>query len=123
MPSDTPTNAAYAKLPDYVTIKGTIGELKSDINKPASHLNGASESLGPLAFRSNLSFRKLMNRGKVSHSANKSRFEGATILQRAHGSRQSKRLTPGTRENPTRNPSLRAIALVSALKCSAPPKG
>jgi hypothetical protein len=35
VPSDTPTNAAYAKLPDYVTIKGTVGDPQSDINKLA----------------------------------------------------------------------------------------
>src|SRR6185503_17788537 len=45
VPSDTPTNAAYAKLPDYVTIKGTIGEPKSDINKLAL-LGTTLKSLG-----------------------------------------------------------------------------
>lgn len=32
---NTPTNAAYAKLPDFVTMKGTLGAPKSDINYPA----------------------------------------------------------------------------------------
>ena len=33
VPANTPTNAAYAKLPDFLTIKGTIGNPKADINK------------------------------------------------------------------------------------------
>jgi len=32
---ETATNATYVKLPDYVTIKGTVGEPKTDINKMA----------------------------------------------------------------------------------------
>jgi hypothetical protein len=32
---DTPTNVAYVKLPDFVTMKGTVGEPKTDINKVA----------------------------------------------------------------------------------------
>ncbi len=35
VPPGTPTNAAYVSLPDYVTVKGTIGEPKTDINKKA----------------------------------------------------------------------------------------
>jgi hypothetical protein len=35
MPQGTPTNVVYVKLPDYVTIKGTLGEPKPDINKLA----------------------------------------------------------------------------------------
>lgn len=35
VPAGTPTNVAYVKLPDYVTIKGTVGQPKSDINKLA----------------------------------------------------------------------------------------
>jgi hypothetical protein len=32
---DTPTNAPYAKLPRFVTVKGTLGSPKTDINKLA----------------------------------------------------------------------------------------
>jgi uncharacterized protein involved in outer membrane biogenesis len=32
VPTGTPTNAIYAKLPDFVTIKGTVGAAKTDIN-------------------------------------------------------------------------------------------
>jgi hypothetical protein len=32
---NTPTNAAYAKLPDFLTMKGTLGNSKADINKIA----------------------------------------------------------------------------------------
>src|SRR5207249_2728527 len=35
VPAGTPTNAVYAKLPDYVTITGTIGDPKEKINKAA----------------------------------------------------------------------------------------
>lgn len=35
LPSGTPTNAVYVALPDYVTIRGTMGEPKSDINYAA----------------------------------------------------------------------------------------
>lgn len=35
VPAGTPTNAVYVKIPDYVTIKGTVGEPKPDINKLA----------------------------------------------------------------------------------------
>jgi hypothetical protein len=31
----TPTNAIYAKLPDFLTMKGTLGNSKADINKVA----------------------------------------------------------------------------------------
>ncbi len=32
-PANTPTNAPYVKLPDFVTIKGTIGVMKVDVDK------------------------------------------------------------------------------------------
>jgi hypothetical protein len=32
---NTPANAAYAKLPDFLTLKGTLGNSKADINKTA----------------------------------------------------------------------------------------
>jgi hypothetical protein len=32
---NTPTNATYAKLPDFLTMKGTLGNSKTDINKVA----------------------------------------------------------------------------------------
>ncbi len=35
LPPNTPTNAAYALLPKFVTVKGTIGEPKSDLNEMA----------------------------------------------------------------------------------------
>jgi hypothetical protein len=35
VPANAPTNAAYVKLPDFVTMKGTVGEPKTDINKVA----------------------------------------------------------------------------------------
>jgi uncharacterized protein involved in outer membrane biogenesis len=35
MAGNTPTNVAYARLPDFLTLKGTLGEPKSDINKVA----------------------------------------------------------------------------------------
>jgi hypothetical protein len=35
VPSNTPTNARYAMLPKFVTIKGTIGEPKTDLNELA----------------------------------------------------------------------------------------
>jgi len=35
LPPNTPTNAAYAKLPDFLTMKGTIGKPEAAINKLA----------------------------------------------------------------------------------------
>jgi hypothetical protein len=35
VPPNTPTNAAYARLPDFLTMKGTLGAPKEDINKVA----------------------------------------------------------------------------------------
>jgi len=35
LPANTPTNAAYALLPPFVTINGTLGEPKSEVNKLA----------------------------------------------------------------------------------------
>ncbi len=35
VPPGTPTNVVYVRLPDYVTIGGTLGEPKTDINKLA----------------------------------------------------------------------------------------
>jgi len=35
VPAGTPTNVTYVKLPDYVSIEGTVGEPKSRINKMA----------------------------------------------------------------------------------------
>jgi hypothetical protein len=35
VPAGTPTNVAYVRLPDYVSIKGTVGDPKTDINKMA----------------------------------------------------------------------------------------
>lgn len=35
LPANTPTNAAYAALPQFVTVTGTLGEPKADLNKLA----------------------------------------------------------------------------------------
>ena len=35
VPAGSPTNAPYVKLPDFLTMRGTIGQPKSDINKLA----------------------------------------------------------------------------------------
>ena len=35
VPEGTPTNVVYVKLPDYVSVEGTLGEPKSKINKLA----------------------------------------------------------------------------------------
>jgi uncharacterized protein involved in outer membrane biogenesis len=35
VPAGTPTNLAYVKLPDYVTVKGTVGVPKTEIDKKA----------------------------------------------------------------------------------------
>jgi hypothetical protein len=35
VPANTPTNEAYAKLPDFLTMKGTVGDPKPEINKVA----------------------------------------------------------------------------------------
>jgi hypothetical protein len=35
LPANTPTNQAYVKLPEFVTLKGTVGNPKTDINKLA----------------------------------------------------------------------------------------
>ena len=35
MAGNTPTNATYAKLPDFLTMKGTLGNSRADINKIA----------------------------------------------------------------------------------------
>jgi hypothetical protein len=35
MAGNTPTNATYAKLPDFLTMKGTLGNSKADIDKVA----------------------------------------------------------------------------------------
>jgi hypothetical protein len=45
VPAGTPTNATYVKLPDYVTVKGTVGAPKTDINKLAL-VGTALEQLG-----------------------------------------------------------------------------
>jgi hypothetical protein len=35
VPANTPTNAAYARLPDFLTMTGTLGQPRPDINKLA----------------------------------------------------------------------------------------
>jgi hypothetical protein len=35
VPANTPTNVAYVKLPDFVALKGTVGDAKADIKKGA----------------------------------------------------------------------------------------
>jgi hypothetical protein len=35
LPPNTPPDAAYALLPQFVTVKGTIGEMKTELNKMA----------------------------------------------------------------------------------------
>jgi hypothetical protein len=45
VPGGTPTNLAFVKLPDYVTIIGTVGDPKEKINKTAL-LGTALQSLG-----------------------------------------------------------------------------
>lgn len=32
LPADSPTNAVYAKLPDFLSLKGTVGNPKTDLN-------------------------------------------------------------------------------------------
>ena len=60
MPTNTPTNAAYVKLPDFFTMKGTVGAPKKDLNylalaggvapaiggKPGSIIQGVTSLLG-----------------------------------------------------------------------------
>jgi len=46
---DTPTNAAYARLPDFLTEKGTLGDPKADVNRTVligAVLKGASGLAG-----------------------------------------------------------------------------
>jgi hypothetical protein len=45
VPDNTPTNAVYAKLPDFFTMKGTLGGPKSDVDKLAL-ANTALKSVG-----------------------------------------------------------------------------
>jgi hypothetical protein len=45
VPSDTPTNAAYALLPDFLTVSGTMGVPKEQVNKIAL-LSVAAKGLG-----------------------------------------------------------------------------
>jgi hypothetical protein len=45
VPAGTPTNLTFVKLPDYVTLRGTLGEPKTDINKVAL-LGTALEQIG-----------------------------------------------------------------------------
>jgi hypothetical protein len=45
VPAGTPTNLAYVKLPDYVTVKGTVGVPKTEIDKKAL-LGTALQQLG-----------------------------------------------------------------------------
>ena len=52
---NTPTNAAYAKLPDFVTMKGTLGAPKSDINYPALLAVAAKAGAGVLGQSENSS--------------------------------------------------------------------
>jgi hypothetical protein len=35
VPANAPTNTAYVKLPDFLTMRGTVGQPKTDINKVA----------------------------------------------------------------------------------------
>jgi len=44
--ADTPTNATYVKLPDFFTMKGTVGDPKNDINKLALAKLGGKAALG-----------------------------------------------------------------------------
>jgi hypothetical protein len=49
MAGNTPTNATYAKLPDFLTMKGTLGSSKADINYVAlasAALQGAGGKAG-----------------------------------------------------------------------------
>lgn len=48
VPAGTPTNAVYVKLPDFVTIKGTVGAPKTDINALALATLAAQAGAGML---------------------------------------------------------------------------
>jgi hypothetical protein len=45
VPAGTPTNAPYAKLPDFFTVVGTVGNPKPDVNK-AALIKLAAQSIG-----------------------------------------------------------------------------
>jgi uncharacterized protein involved in outer membrane biogenesis len=45
-PADIPTNTAYVKLPDFYTMRGTVGDPKNDINKLALAKLGGKAVLG-----------------------------------------------------------------------------
>jgi hypothetical protein len=47
VPAGTPTNVAYVKLPDYVSVEGTLGEPKTKINKMAL-LGTALQQIGSI---------------------------------------------------------------------------
>jgi hypothetical protein len=46
VPAGTPTNATYVRLPDFVTMKGTVGQPKADINYLALTAVAAKASAG-----------------------------------------------------------------------------
>lgn len=46
MPANTPTNATYVKLPDFFTMKGTLGAPQKDLNTMAL-LSGTAQGIAP----------------------------------------------------------------------------
>jgi len=85
VPAGTPTNAAYAKLPDFLTETGTIGNPKADVNKlallslAAKGIGGAIPGIGGTA--GNL-IQGLSNLGGTGAETNgQSTSKGGNLIQ------------------------------------------
>jgi uncharacterized protein involved in outer membrane biogenesis len=85
--ADTPTNAAYAKLPDFLTEAGTVGDPKAQINKLAL-LSLAAKGLGgalPIGGTAGNLIQGLSNLGGGGAGTNQSTNKVGSLLQGLSG--------------------------------------
>jgi hypothetical protein len=95
VPANTPTNALYAKLPDFFTEKGTIGDPKADINKLAlgKVMGSAAVGVAKGIVGTNSDTGKLLN--NLGGLLNGGQSQPATS-----GTNQPTATAPGTNQSP-----------------------
>lgn len=91
LPANTPTNAMYAMLPKFVTIKGTIGEPKSDLNELA---------LGGMLLKSGIGITEKLG-GNVDGTAGEALKGVGNLLT---GQKSASTNSPATNSAPAFNP-------------------
>jgi len=111
--ADTPTNAPYVKLPDFLTETGTVGDPKAQVNKLAL-LSLAAKGLGglPIGGTAGNIIQGLGNLGGAGAGTNQSTNKVGSLLEGVgallggnNAGNTNANASPGTNTPPTTKPA------------------